>query len=218
MKFSLFIVIVCTFSMPSIAQDSPSVSTRDYDSALKKLQLDYRKQRAKLDGKYVASERALRDALIESLTATMVAAAKDVDLKAANELKSQIDGLTAKQALPSQFRELDRTRNMRILESFRRGKIPDELVGEWQGRWGTTGNRIFLRVVADGVFYKGDAEKSFSFLDGRLLHIPQGNREGHEIVPFKDGLLVLGWSDVQRASPVGSTPNHVGFVKRNELP
>ena len=89
----------------------------------------------------------------------------------------------------------------------------ESVVGDWQGHWGTSVNRLALSIDGNG----HGKHLKLHFIDGRILMLGEPVHENLELIPRGDRLIVLGWTGSYgriNRDPFKDQPNHVAILRR----
>ena len=182
----------------------PAINTiREFKKSTLRLNREYLKEREKLDAKYLAKLDSNKSGVVAALQTALEQEAKKVNLKEANRIN---DALTAHKnrasVLPnptagSRIRHEDLT------------ALPSTMVGDWVGKWGTTGNPFEFHLSGDS-----DSQYGPITFQGQRVLLLERQSEYVELIPYNGNLIVLGYSRSKRKHPNKTLPNHVGLASR----
>lgn len=147
-----------------------------------------------LDSEYRRRKSELRRGYIRDLDKALAQAMRTQDLDEANLINVELDAartaLEDDQALPM-------TTRVR------------QLVGQWDFKWLTSGNKEVIEVDAGGRV----KDKALVLRDGRVFCVSYAT-EHIEFILHDDRLIVLGWSKRFNLNPFKDMPNHMGIATR----
>lgn len=173
-------------------------------AAARKALSEFRKEVSNLDADYSKGFDKARSALITKFEKARAEASKNDKLDDALKIRESMAEL--KQINVSRVGK-SRTPDVAVNGDLR------FVVGQWQGTWGTTGNRLLVTISEDGTLvYEGDRLR-LAMRNNRLLAI-DAQHQNFEIIPSGNRLIVLGWTVSSDRNPLTDQPDHVAILVR----
>ena len=176
---------------------------QQFETNNERLKRAYLDERDKLDAKHMAIFNENRSELLAALQAALEVEAKAINLEEANNINRI---LMARKAIESKLPDL--TINYKSGQPSLK-RLPDTMLGDWHGNWGTTGNRIELHLTEAGDSNYGKV----TFQNHRIL-LMERSSEYAELIPHNDKILILGYSRNKGRHPLSTLPNHIGLLSR----
>jgi len=178
---------------------------REFEKVNERLSREYLNERDKLDTEHNARFEANRTQLLAALQAALEKEAKAINLEEANRINRVLEVRKANNTdLPSVDNRQGRGRSS--MKS-----LPDSMLGDWVGTWGTTGNTF-------GFHLSKTEDKNYgkiTFKDERIL-LMERRGERMELIPYNESIIVLGYSRSKRKHPDSTLPNHIGVATRKK--
>jgi hypothetical protein len=91
-----------------------------------------------------------------------------------------------------------------------------QLVGNWSGKFGTTGNSFQLRITEMEITCEDNAKLTPVMKEGRIVLFGHPT-ENFELIRNNDRLILLAWGTREGLDPWKDQPNHVSILTRGKL-
>ncbi len=208
---SRMFVLGAAVSMPGFGQDTYDIKTWLTEASsvkateARKAITEFGRELKDLNMEYANAFDERRAILTERLDAARLEATKSDQLDTAVQIRELQKSLGDISARPK-----DAVAESSARQSMKRRLA--ELVGNWSGKWGTTGNTCLVPIDECQNVKVDNERRTLSLQNGRL--ILQGSSALHqhvEIVPYADRMILLGWTVGRKLNPLNDQPDHVAM-------
>lgn len=221
MSAALMIAALCAAQAPKPAKIRSLEDINPKDSDAAKIVAGWKTEVRALDRSYTESWNSLRRKYVKELETARKTATEADRLDDAIEIRGILE--VAPTLEPAKAGEPTKTDlSTRDKEKAKPAASPDPakaIVGNWSGRWMTSGTALSFTVDPTGLVKAPDKQAQMKIVDDRFFVIWETVHQNLELVPSGDRLIVLGYTaanDNKRLNPLKDRPDHIAVLERNK--